>query len=74
MFFQRRLDEGERVKIAGSGSCQLCGRNAGELKVYRDPFGAPLAPGRWPNLTMHSDCFLTYIKAHKSVRLLSPSL
>src|SRR5260370_408150 len=26
--------------------------------IYRDPFGEATAPGRWPTLTMHSDCFL----------------
>jgi hypothetical protein len=48
--------------------CKLCGRNDRRVRVYRDPFGETRAPGRWPNLTMHSDCFLTYIKQRKSAR------
>jgi hypothetical protein len=41
--------------------CKRCRRAAGALKVYRDPFGKQTAPGRWPTLIMHSDCFLAYI-------------
>ena len=53
-------------KIKAHASCGFCGHSAGRLKVYRDPFGTAIAPGRWPNLTMHSDCFLTYIRARKA--------
>ena len=56
----------ERVAhVKGKASCALCGCSDGELKVYRDPFGTAIGPGRWPNLTMHSDCFLAYIRARK---------
>ena len=51
--------------------CDLCGRNDRWVKVYRDPFGEASGPGRWPNLMMHSDCFLTYIKQRKSAPLAS---
>ncbi|MEA2592326.1 MAG: hypothetical protein QOD62_2157 [Actinomycetota bacterium] len=47
--------------------CRRCGRTAGTLKVYRDPFGEETAPGRWPTLTMHSDCFLAYIGERRIV-------
>ena len=60
-----------RGAVQGQAACALCGRNNGEVKVYRDPFGTALAPGRWPNLTMHSDCFLTYIRAGKAAGLVS---
>jgi hypothetical protein len=61
-----------RGAVQGQAACALCGRNNGEVKVYRDPFGTAIAPGRWPNLTMHSDCFLAYIRAAKAaVRELS---
>ena len=50
----------------GNQPCQLCGHHEGCVRVYRDPFGEACGPGRWPNLRMHSDCFLTYIKQHKS--------
>jgi hypothetical protein len=53
--------------VEGHASCDLCGKGHGELKTYRDPFGTAFAPGRWPNLTMHSDCFLAYIRARKAV-------
>ena len=57
----------ERVAhVKGQASCDLCGQSDGELKVYRDPFGTAIAPGRWPNITMHSDCFLAYIRARKA--------
>jgi hypothetical protein len=46
--------------------CELCGRSDPWVRVYRDPFGEASGPGRWPNLRMHSDCFLTYIKQRKS--------
>jgi hypothetical protein len=53
--------------------CKRCGRAAGPLKVYRDPFGQETAPGRWPTLTMHSDCFLAYIGEQSPVALSSAS-
>jgi hypothetical protein len=56
----------ERATHKDHASCDLCGRSDGELKVYRDPFGTAISPGRWPNLTMHSDCFLAYIRARKA--------
>lgn len=56
----------ERATDKARASCDLCGRSDGELKVYRDPFGTAISPGRWPNLTMHSDCFLAYIRARKA--------
>ena len=49
------------MKIRVEEFCKRCGRAAGPHKVYRDPFGEETAPGRWPTLTMHSDCFLAYI-------------
>lgn len=52
---------GERMTKRVDQCCQRCGDTAGPLKVYRDPFGEETAPGRWPTLTMHSDCFLAYI-------------
>jgi hypothetical protein len=52
--------------VEGQASCDICGKGNGELKVYRDPFGTAIARGRWPNLTMHSDCFLAYIRARKA--------
>jgi hypothetical protein len=51
------------------GSCNQCGKHAGLLKVYRDPFGTAYAPGRWPTLTMHSDCFLAYVGERQTARL-----
>ena len=54
--------------------CKHCGDDAGQLKVYRDPFGEALAPGRWPTIAMHSDCFLAYIVERKAVKLLSAAL
>jgi hypothetical protein len=57
----------ERVAhVKGQVSCALCGQSDGELKVYRDPFGMAIAPGRWPNLTMHFGCFLAYIRVRKA--------
>src|SRR3984893_13821147 len=53
--------------------CKRCGHIDGPLKVYRDPFGKATAPGRWPTLTMHSDCFLAYIGDRSLVGLLSAS-
>jgi hypothetical protein len=47
-------------------SCALCGHSQEQVNVYRDPFGTALSPGRWPKLTMHSDCFLAYIRACKA--------
>lgn len=47
-------------------SCQACQSRVGELKVYRDPFAEESAPGRWPTITMHSECFLAYIRERKS--------
>ena len=52
----------------GTEPCELCGHKDGWVRVYRDPFGEASGPGRWPNLRMHSDCFLTYIKQRKSAR------
>ncbi|MEA2535475.1 MAG: hypothetical protein QOJ93_3286, partial [Actinomycetota bacterium] len=58
---------GESVPLAVENEpCDLCGRNDRWVRVYRDPFGEARRPGRWPNLMMHSDCFLTYIKQRKS--------
>ena len=53
--------------------CKRCGHVDGPLKIYRDPFGEATAPGRWPTLTMHSDCFLAYIGDRSLVGLLSAS-
>ena len=53
------------MNVKADAPCALCGHNDGRVKVYRDPFGTAIAPGRWPNLTMHSDCFLTYIRTVK---------
>ncbi len=55
-----------RGAARGQASCALCGHSDGQVKVYRDPVGTAIAPGRWPNLTMHFDCFLTYIRACKA--------
>jgi hypothetical protein len=49
------------MTITAEQFCKRCGQSAGPLKVYRDPFGQETAPGRWPTLTMHSDCFLAYV-------------
>jgi hypothetical protein len=49
-------------KIKFGTSCAFCEQGHGQVKVYRDPFGTALAPGRWPNLTMHADCFLAYLR------------
>jgi len=58
---------GESVPLAVENEpCDLCGRNDRWVRVYRDPFGEASGPGRWPNLTMHSDCFLAYIRARKA--------
>jgi len=54
------------TKDKAHASCALCGQNDGEVKFYRDPFGRAIAPGRWPKLSMHVDCFLTYIRAAKA--------
>ncbi len=52
--------------------CEQCEHAAGEVKVYRDPFAQqPIAPGRWPRLTIHADCFLAYIRERKSPRPLN---
>jgi hypothetical protein len=65
-------EDPRRPPAGAHASCALCGHNNGDVKVYRDPFGTAIAPGRWPNLTMHSDCFLAYIRAAKAaVRELS---
>jgi hypothetical protein len=48
-------------KIKFGTSCAFCGLGHGQVRV-RDPFGTALAPGRWPNLTMHADCFLAYLR------------
>lgn len=58
-------DDSKSVKISPEATCQLCGRTSADLKVYRDPFGAELSPGRWPTLTLHFDCFLEYVKERK---------
>jgi hypothetical protein len=68
----RARPSSRRGAVKGRAACALCGHSKGEVKVYRDPFGTAIAPGRWPNLTMHSDCFLAYIRAAKAaVRELS---
>ena len=59
------------MNVEAAAPCALCEDSADQVKVYRDPFGTALAPGRWPNLTMHSDCFLTYIRAGKASGLVS---
>lgn len=56
------------MNVKPHASCALCGDSDGDIKVYRDPFGTAIAPGRWPALTLHSDCFLTYIRAVKAGR------
>lgn len=52
--------------------CMRCGRTTDQVKLYRDPFGHPTAPGQWPTLTMHSDCFLAYIGERKSIGVSRP--
>ena len=54
------------MNVKTDSHCALCGHDNGQVKVYRDPFGTAVAPGRWPTLAMHSDCFLTYIRAVKA--------
>ncbi len=54
-------------------SCEGCGQRGGSLKIYRDPFGEASAPGRWPTLAMHPDCFLVYIIERRSLGLSSAS-
>jgi hypothetical protein len=49
-------------KTRFAASCAFCGHSHGRVNVYRDPFGTALAPGQWPNLTMHSNCFLAYLR------------
>jgi hypothetical protein len=44
----------------------VCQSRGSELKIYRDPFAEQSAPGRWPAITMHSECFLAYIRDRKS--------
>jgi hypothetical protein len=61
------------MTIRAEQTCKRCGHPAGPLKVYRDPFGHETAPGRWPTLTMHSDCFLAYIRERRLVGLSSAS-
>jgi hypothetical protein len=58
---------GDQMKIGIEGFCEHCGHIDGPLKLYRDPFGKSTAPGRWPSLTMHSDCFLSYVGERRSV-------
>jgi hypothetical protein len=53
--------------------CKRCGHIDGPLKIYRDPFGEATAPGRWPTLTMHSDCFLAYLGERRPIELSSAS-
>jgi hypothetical protein len=62
-----------QMKIRVEEFCKRCGHIDGPLKIYRDPFGEATAPGRWPTLTMHSDCFLAYIGDRTPVGLLSAS-
>ena len=59
------------MKIRVEEFCKGCGHIDGSLMIYRDPFGLATAPGRWPTVTMHSDCFLAYIGDHRSVGLSS---
>jgi hypothetical protein len=61
------------MKIRVEEFCKGCGHIDGPLKIYRDPFGEATAPGRWPTLTMHSDCFLAYIGDRRPVGLSSAS-
>ena len=61
------------MKIRIEEFCKCCGHIDGPLKIYRDPFGKATAPGRWPTLTMHSDCFLAYIGERRPVELSSAS-
>jgi hypothetical protein len=53
-------------KVVRRFSCALCKGGHGTLTAYRDPFGAVAGPGRWPILTMHTDCFLAYVRAHQA--------
>ena len=64
---------GDRMKTRVERSCEGCGQRGGSLKIYRDPFGEASAPGRWPTLAMHSDCFLVYIIERRSLGLSSAS-
>jgi hypothetical protein len=85
MFFLRLLVEekgyragraprnGDRMKTRVTRSCEGCRQRGGSLKVYRDPFGEAFAPGRWPTLAMHSDCFLVYLIERRSFGLSSAS-
>ena len=59
------------MKIRVEKFCKGCGHIDGSLMIYRDPFGLATAPGRWPTVTMHSDCFLAYIGDRRSVGLSS---
>ena len=61
------------MKIRIEEFCKGCGHIDGPLKIYRDPFGEATAPGRWPTLTMHSDCFLAYVRDRRPVGLSSAS-
>jgi hypothetical protein len=61
------------MKTRVKRSCEGCGQRGGSLKIYRDPFGEAFAPGRWPTLAMHSDCFLLYIIERRSLGLSSAS-
>ena len=61
------------MKIRIEEFCKGCGHIDGPLVVYRDPFGEATAPGRWPTLTMHSNCFLAYIGDPRPVGLSAPA-
>ena len=61
------------MKTNAEQLCRGCGQRAGGLTIYRDPFGVASAPGRWPTLAMHSDCFLAYIAQRRSRRVASAS-
>jgi hypothetical protein len=58
------------MAIDATPACKRCLKAAGELKVYRDPFAQASAPGQWPAIKMHSDCFLKYIQERKAARVL----
>jgi hypothetical protein len=54
------------MKTDGEMPCQQCGHGTAITKVYPDPFGQTSAPGRWPTLTLHFECFLAYIGGRKA--------
>lgn len=57
------------MDVSNVGCCQQCGHSDRTIRIYRDPFGAAIAPGRWPTISMHPDCFLAYVAERKSVGL-----